>query len=67
MRTALRHAAPGIVLIAGNGDRTSVLPELAAERGGEYYYFTERPGATIYPGAGLGLAQRGAAVRRAEP
>lgn len=56
MRTALRHAAPGIVLIAGNGDRTSVLPELAAERGGEYHYFTERPRRHIYPGAGLGLA-----------
>ena len=43
MRTALRHAAPGIVLIAGNGDRTTVLPELAAELHGEYHFFAERP------------------------
>jgi predicted O-methyltransferase YrrM len=55
MRTALSHAAPGIVLIAGNGDRTSVLPELAAERGGEYHFFAERPRHPVYPGAGLGL------------
>jgi Methyltransferase domain len=56
MRAALRHAAPGIVLIAGNGDRTAVLPELAAERDGEYHYFAERPRRHIYPGAGIGLA-----------
>lgn len=55
MRTALRHAAPGIVLIAGNGDRTTVLPELAAELEGEYHYFAERPRHHIYPGAGIGL------------
>jgi Methyltransferase domain len=56
MRTALSHAAPGIVLIAGNGDRTTALPELAAERGGEYHYFKERPRHPVYPGAGLGVA-----------
>ncbi len=56
MRTALRHTAPGIVLIAGNGDRTTVLPELAAELQGEYRYFAERPRRHIYPGAGIGLA-----------
>lgn len=55
MRTTLRHAAPGIVLIAANGDRTTVLPELAAELGGEYHYFAERPRHHIYPGAGIGL------------
>jgi predicted O-methyltransferase YrrM len=56
MRSALRHAAPGIVMIAANGDRTTALPELAAERGGEYHYFAERPRRHIYPGAGIGLA-----------
>ncbi|HWJ51356.1 MAG TPA: class I SAM-dependent methyltransferase [Solirubrobacteraceae bacterium] len=56
MHAALRHAAPGIVLIAGNGDRTTVLPDLAAERGGDYRFFTERPRHPIYPGGGLGLA-----------
>jgi hypothetical protein len=56
MRAALRHAAPGIVLIAGNGDRTKVLPDLVAERGGDYRFFTERPGHPIYPGGGLGIA-----------
>jgi hypothetical protein len=56
MRTALRHAAPGLVLVAANGDRTTVLPELAAELGGNYHFFAERPRHPIYPGAGLGLA-----------
>jgi Methyltransferase domain len=56
MNAALRHAAPGIVLIAGNGDRTTVLPDLAAERGGDYRFFAERPRHPIYPGGGLGLA-----------
>ena len=56
MCTALRHAALEIVLIAANGDRTTVLPELAAERDGEYHYFAERPRRHIYPGAGIGLA-----------
>jgi len=56
MRAALRHAAPGIILIDGHGDRTTVLPELAAELGGEYRYFAERPRHSIYPGAGLGFA-----------
>ncbi len=56
MRAALDHAAPGIVLISGNGDRTSVLPDLAAERGGEYRFFTERPRHPIYPGGGLAVA-----------
>ncbi len=56
MRTALRHAAPGIVMIAANGDRTTVLPELAAELEGKYSYFAERPRRHIYPGAGIGLA-----------
>jgi predicted O-methyltransferase YrrM len=55
MRAALRHAAPGVVLVAGNGDRTRVLPDLAAERGGEYHFFVERPRHPIYPGAGLGV------------
>jgi predicted O-methyltransferase YrrM len=56
MRTALRHAAPGVILIAGNGDRTTVLPELAAECGGAYHFFTERPRHAVYPGGGLGVA-----------
>jgi hypothetical protein len=56
MGAALRHAAPGIVLIAGNGDRTSVLPDLVSERGGDYHFFAERPRHPIYPGGGLGLA-----------
>jgi hypothetical protein len=56
MRAALRHAAPGIVMIAANGDRTTVLPELAAELEGEYHYFAEHPRRHIYPGAGIGLA-----------
>lgn len=56
MRAAMRHAAPSIVLIDGNGDRTSALPELAAELGGEYRFFAERPRHPIYPGAGLGFA-----------
>lgn len=55
MRTAMRHAAPGIVLIAGNGDRTAVLPELTAEMHGSFHFFTERPVHDIYPGAGLGF------------
>ena len=55
MHAALRHAAPGIVLIAANGDRTTVLPDLAAERGGDYRFFAERPRHPIYPGGGLGL------------
>lgn len=55
MQTALRHAAPGIVLIAANGDRTTALPELAAEREGEYHYFADRPRRHIFPGAGIGL------------
>jgi predicted O-methyltransferase YrrM len=55
MHTVLRHAAPGIVLIAANGDRTTVLPELAAKLEGEYHYFAERPRRHIFPGAGLGL------------
>jgi Methyltransferase domain len=55
-RAALEHAADGIVLIAGNGDRTSVLPDLVRERGGDYRFFTERPRHPIYPGGGLGLA-----------
>jgi predicted O-methyltransferase YrrM len=55
MTTALSHAAPGIILIAGNGDRTTVLRELAAERGGEYRFFVERPRHPVYPGAGLGV------------
>ncbi len=57
MRTAMRHASRGITLIAGNGDRTTALPELAAELGGEYRHFVERPRRHIYPGAGLGLAR----------
>jgi len=56
MGVVLRHAAPGIVLIAGNGDRTRVLPELAAEHGYEYRFFSERPRHPVYPGGGLGLA-----------
>jgi hypothetical protein len=56
MNAALRHAAPGIVLIAGNGDRTTILPDLVRERGGDYHFFAERPRHPIYPGAGLGLA-----------
>ena len=56
MDAALRHAAAGIVLIAGNGDRTTVLPDLAAEHGGEYRFFAERPRHPIYPGGGLGIA-----------
>jgi methyltransferase family protein len=53
---ALRHAAPGVVLIAGNGDRTTVLPDVVAEQGGDFHFFTERPRHPIYPGGGLGLA-----------
>jgi Methyltransferase domain len=56
MRTAMRHASRDIALIAGNGDRTTALPELAAEMNGEYNHFVERPRCHIYPGAGLGLA-----------
>jgi hypothetical protein len=56
MRTAMRHASKDITLIAGNGDRTTALPELAAEMNGEYHHFVERPRRHIYPGAGLGLA-----------
>ncbi|HEX5853099.1 MAG TPA: class I SAM-dependent methyltransferase [Solirubrobacteraceae bacterium] len=56
MRAALDHAAPDIVLIAGNGDRTTVLPDLVAERGGRFHFFAERPRHAIYPGGGLGLA-----------
>ncbi len=57
MRTAMRHASKDIALIAGNGDRTTALPELAAEMNGEYHHFVERPRRHIYPGAGLGLAR----------
>jgi predicted O-methyltransferase YrrM len=53
---ALRHAAPGMVLVAGNGESTPVLAELAAERRGRYQFFCERPRRHIYPGGGLGLA-----------
>jgi len=56
MRTAMSHAAKDIVLIAGNGDRTTALPELAAELNGEYRHFVERPRRHIFPGAGFGLA-----------
>jgi hypothetical protein len=56
MRTALRHGAPGMVLVAANGDRTTALPELAAERSGSYRFFRERPRHPIYPGGGIGLA-----------
>jgi hypothetical protein len=57
MRTAMRHASKDIALIAANGDRTTALPELAAEMNGEYCHFVERPRRHIYPGAGLGLAR----------
>jgi predicted O-methyltransferase YrrM len=57
IRAALRHAAPGIIVIAANGDRTTALPELAAELDGEYHFFVERPRRHIYPGGGLGLAR----------
>ncbi len=57
MRTAMRHASKDITLIAGNGDRTTALPELVAEMSGEYHHFVERPRRHIYPGAGLGLAR----------
>jgi hypothetical protein len=53
---ALRHAAPGIVLIAGSGDRTTAMRELVSEAGGQYTYLPERPRHDVYPGAGLGLA-----------
>jgi Methyltransferase domain len=53
---ALRHAAPGIVLIAGSGNRTTALRELVLEAGGVYSYLPERPRHAVYPGAGLGLA-----------
>jgi methyltransferase family protein len=56
MGAAMDHAAAGIVLIAANGDRTTVLPDLVAERGGDYRFFTERPRHPIYPGGGLGVA-----------
>jgi hypothetical protein len=55
MRTAIRHAASGIVLIAGNGERTTALPEVTAEMHGEYHFFAEQPLHDVYPGAGLGL------------
>jgi hypothetical protein len=55
MRAALRHAAPGVILLAGNGDRTTVLPELAAELGGDYRLFAERPRHPIYPGTGVAI------------
>jgi hypothetical protein len=57
MRTAMCHASKDITLIAANGDRTIALSELAAEMGGEYHHFVERPRHHIYPGAGLGLAR----------
>ncbi len=57
MRAAMRHAARDIVLVAGNGDRTTALPELAAEMNGEYHHFVEQPRRHIYPGAGLGFAR----------
>jgi Methyltransferase domain len=56
MRAALRHAAPGVILIAGNGDRTTALPELAAELGGDYRLFAERPRHPVFPGTGVALA-----------
>jgi hypothetical protein len=56
MRTALRHASPGVILIAGNGDRTTVLPELVAELGGDYHLFAERPRHPIFPGTGVAIA-----------
>ena len=46
---------PGIVLIAGNGERTTALPEVTAEMHGEYHFFAEQPLHDVYPGAGLGL------------
>lgn len=58
MNAALRHAAPGVVLIAGNGDRTTVLPDIVRERGGSYHFFAERSRHPIYPGGSLGLALR---------
>jgi predicted O-methyltransferase YrrM len=56
MRAALRHAAPGAILVAGNGDRTTVLPELAAELGGDYHLFQERPRHPVFPGTGVAFA-----------
>jgi hypothetical protein len=57
MGVAMRHASQDITLIAANGDRTSALPELAAEMNGEYCHFVEHPKRHIYPGAGCGLAR----------
>jgi Methyltransferase domain len=53
---AMRHAAPGIVLLSAGGDRNRALPELTAASGGVYHYFAERSRHPVFPGAGVGLA-----------
>ncbi|HEY7960756.1 MAG TPA: class I SAM-dependent methyltransferase [Solirubrobacteraceae bacterium] len=56
VHTAMRHAAPSIVMITGAGNRTTALREMTAELGGRFSCFAERPRHDIYPGAGLGVA-----------
>ena len=57
---ALGSAGDRIALISDNAHASSALPDVAKEHGMAYAYFVEEPRDHFYPGAGLGIALRGA-------
>jgi hypothetical protein len=55
LETALRHAAPNILLASDNAHATTALADVCDQHGFRFALFRERPRDHFYPGAGLGL------------
>lgn len=62
---ALRHAAPGCILLSANGDCTSALPELCADHGLVYRHTSYQPRRHFYVSTGVGMARVSAALASA--
>ena len=54
-RTALAHAAPRLVLVAGTAHHSDALPDLCAEHGVPYLHFHDRPRRHVSPGSSTGV------------
>ena len=60
------HLEPDGVLISDNAHATTALKDFCADRGCEFGFWRERPVAHFYPGAGIGIATKGASRMRDE-
>ena len=54
---ALRHAAPGCILLSANGNCTSALPELCADHGLAYHHTSYMPRRHFYVSTGVAFAR----------